>query len=193
MKTEAQILQSLRTWFKRESGLNVIIADQGTPRPARPYASIRFVVAGQRLGNSVDETRIAFIPAVLDNPGTPLVNEARAAYHEATTTGMRSATASLNIFGPSAQSLMAKVRDSLDRPDVIEEFDIAEISHIGEGNIQDLTALEETEYLERAQMDLNIGFVAESVKEIGIIESAEVSGTVSGGVEEHDVDVDVET
>lgn len=170
MKTEAQIYKSLFDWFKRESGLTVIKANQGTPRPARPYASLRYLSASDRLGGSQDQQRSSLITVNSVEVSGVVVE------------GMRKAVASLNIFGENALSTLAKVRDSLDRPDVIEEFIRAEIGHIEEGPINDLTDLEETEYLERGQMDLMISFVASSEVDVGTIEHVGLDGEINGHV-----------
>lgn len=165
MRTEAQIYQSLFDWLKRESGVTVIKANQKGPRPARPYASLNFQVASTRLGNSIDQQ------SSVQNDADDWVVQ---------TSGMRKAVASINIFGENAIATLAAVRDSLDRPDVIEEFQIAEIGHLDEGSIQDLTALQETAYEERGQLDLTISYVAESEADVGTIEHVEATGSVAG-------------
>lgn len=103
------------------------------------------------------------------------------------TEGMRKAIASINIFGENALDTLAKVRDSLDRPDVSENFALAGISHLDETQVNDLTALQETLYEERAQMDLTVTFVAGSEVDVGTIESVRIEGTINGRHIETDV------
>lgn len=96
------------------------------------------------------------------------------------TEGMRKAVASINVFGENAIDTLAQVRDSLDRPDVMEKFERAEVTHLEESAINDLTALEETAYLERGQMDLTVAFVSGSEVDVGTIEHVELEGNANG-------------
>lgn len=96
------------------------------------------------------------------------------------TEGMRKAVASINIFGDNAIDTLSQVRDSLDRPDVVEAFERAGISHLEESPVNDLTALQETIYEERGQMDLTVGYVAGSEVDVGTIEHVEIEGTADG-------------
>lgn len=132
--------QAIYTWMQRETGLpadKVIFAEQSEHRPNLPYATIKFVNPGIRVG-SIDELRVE---------GETF-----------TTAGLRTALVSLNIFGKGANDLMSALRDSLDRPDVVDEFEAAEIAHIGENGPNDLTELMETKYQERSQLDLTIQY-----------------------------------
>lgn len=159
--TKAQVQTFLFNWLKTQSGLTTILANQGEERPPRPYASINFLNAGGRLGSSQDQQSINVDKTV-------------------STEGMRKAVASINIFGQNAIDTLAKVRDSLDRPDVIESFGAIGISHVEESPIADLTALQETAYEERGQMDLTVAYVAGSDVDVGTIEHAQINGTVNG-------------
>lgn len=168
MLTKNQIYQVLFDWLKAESGIAVIKVNPvagptgKAPRPARPYASLRFLNPSDRLGASVDQQSVT-MPA-----------------KTVSTEGMRKAVASINIFGQNAIDTLAKVRDSLDRPDVIETFEAAGITHLEDSQINDLTELQETMYEERGQMDLTVAFVASSEVDVGTIEHAELDGTVNG-------------
>lgn len=161
MPTKAAIYQTLYNWLTAESGLTVIRANQKGPRPARPYASLNFLNPSNRLGNSIDQQRATDAGLVAAE-------------------GMRSAVASINIFGDNALDTMAAVRDSLDRADVQEVFEDGEIAHLDEGPITDLTELQETIYEERAQMDLTLSFVASSEVDVGTIEEVVLEGEADG-------------
>jgi hypothetical protein len=161
MTTKDQISTTLVAWLKAETGLKVILTNQAAPRPERPYVSVGFLNASDRLGGTDEQ---------IVDPVTRKV----------TVAGMRSAVASINIFGENAIDTLAKVRDSLDRPDVIERFAAVDMVHLDESPIQDLTALEETAYLERGQFDLTIGFAVESEVDVGTIEHVELETTIGG-------------
>lgn len=156
------VFKFLLKWLSDESGLVVVKANQKGPRPARPYISLRFLNASQRVGSMDQNTTTEHT----------LAGETK---YSVATEGMRTAVASINVFGDNAIDTLAMIRDSLDRPDVIDRFESAGVSHISEGPINDLTELLETIYEERGQMDLTIGFVAANEVEYGIIQSAEVN------------------
>ena len=157
MLSRAQLRQILFDWIKGETGLKIIIANQGAHRPARPYVSLNVFVASAEMGG-MDQQRVNDIGNVV-------------------TSGMRRLTASINIFGPDAVEKLTKIRDSLDRPDIIELFARKEIAELERGAVQDLTALEETDYEERGQMDITIAYVSESEVDVGTIETVEIEGT----------------
>lgn len=148
---------ALYTWVKRETDIEVIFARQGAPRPPLPYATILFVNSATRVG-SIDETRIS--------------------EGDFKQRAQRTALVSLNIFGAGANDLMSKLRDSLDRADVIEEFAATGLAHIGENGPNDLTALEDTKYIERSQLDLTVLYAVERDTDTGVIETVEITGQV---------------
>jgi hypothetical protein len=161
MATKAEVYQVIFDWLKAESGLVVIKANQAAPRPARPYVSLNFLNPALRLGGQDQQE----------------MNEAT---DEVTTSGMRSAVASINIFGENAIDTLARVRDSLDRPDVIERFSELDVAVIDDSAIRDLTALQETIYEERGQLDLTVGFVSESEVDVSTIEKVEIETEIGG-------------
>jgi hypothetical protein len=161
MATKAEVYQVVFDWLKAESGLVVIKANQAAPRPARPYASLNFLNPALRLGGQDQQE----------------MNEAT---DEVVTSGMRSAVASINIFGENAIDTLARVRDSLDRPDVIEQFSEVDVAVIDDSAIRDLTALQETIYEERGQLDLTVAFVSESEVDVSTIEKVEIETEIGG-------------
>lgn len=168
MLTKDQVYLFLFGWLKAESGLTVIKANQHDPRPPRPYVSLNFQDPSSKLGIAIDQQSTT-IPVVVDVSHPVTVS----------TEGMRKAIASINIFGENAVSLLAKARDSLDRPDVAESFERAGIVHLDDGPITDLTELQETIYEERGQMDLTVAFVSSSEVDVGTIENVETTGEVA--------------
>lgn len=167
MKTKAEVYKFLFDWLVAETGLKVIMANEKGPRPNRPYVSLNFLNASAELGGSTQTIR-----ETVNEDGDPitLVN----------TAAMRKAVASINVFGDNAIDTLSKVRDSLDRPDVTQKFEAAEIAHLDNGPVNDLTALQETIYEERGQMDLTVSFAVESEVDVGTIESVELDGILGG-------------
>lgn len=161
MLTRDQIYMFLFGWIKAESGMTVIKANQKGPRPPRPYVSVLFINANSRIGSVMDQQRST-------DTGTVL------------TEGARKAVASINIFGETANETLSKVRDSLDRPDVIASFAQMGIAHLSEDGPNDLTELEETAFEERSQMDLMISFVASSEVDVSTIENVSFTPTING-------------
>lgn len=161
MPTKADVYTLLFNWLKSETGLTVIRANQKGPRPARPYVSLNFLNPSSRLGASVDQQWVNADKTV-------------------STEGMRKAVASINIFGENAIDTLARVRDSLDRPDVVAKFDAAGVTHLDDGQINDLTELQETIYEERGQMDLTVAFVASGDVDVSTIEHVNLSGDADG-------------
>jgi hypothetical protein len=156
MATRSEIRQILFDWIKDESGLRVIIANQGAHEPAKPYVSLHVFTSSAEIGGQ-DQQRV-------DEDGNTI------------TSGMRRLTASVNIFGANAIDTLTSIRDSLDRPDIIEYFEKNGIAELDRGGILDLTALEETEYEERAQLDIAIAYTTESSADVGTIETFRIEG-----------------
>ena len=143
---------AIYTWLQRESGLpadKVIWAEQSEHRPTLPYASVKFLNTSIRVGS---------------------IDHIKSDGDEFTTQGLRECVLSINIFGLGANDLMAKVRDSLDRPDVMDEFNTVGLSTIGEDGPRDLTELMETKYQERSQMDVSMYYAQERTTSIVPIE-----------------------
>lgn len=158
---------TLYTWMQRETGITIIFAEQSKQRPELPYGSIKFVNPAQRVG-SRDEI-------VIRGQTSKVV-------------GQRTALASLNIYGKRANDIMSQLLLSLDRPDVIDMFAEAGMSHIGEEGPRDLTELMETKYQERSQMDLTIGYAEEQDAKLGFIEKVEIENQVKVGDEDVPLD-----
>jgi len=146
MITQAQIYAALQTWIKRESGYsNVIQARQSQARPQLPYGSVLVIVAGVRVGG-IDETR-GQATTTLGQPDYVFTLE-----------GLRTCLVSVNFYGKGANETLSKVRDSMDRADVIEEMSRAGISILSDDGPRDLTELENTVYTERAQIDFTVQY-----------------------------------
>lgn len=157
---------ALYTWMQRETGLTIIFAEQSKQRPQLPYGSIKFVNPAVRVGGR-DEIRIQG--------------------ENSTVVGQRTTLASLNIFGKNANDVMSKLLTSLDRPDVIDLFSEAGMSHVGETGPNDLTELMETQYQERSQMDLSLMYTDTQDAKLGFIESVEITNEVKVGPDQEPI------
>lgn len=161
MTTRDLVFNLLFDWLKQETGLVVIKTNQKGPRPPRPYVSLEFLNPSNRLGSVMDEQIIT---------DTKLVR----------TQGERKAVASINIFGENAIDTLSRVRDSLDRPDIVQLFGQANVAHLDDSGVGDLTDLQETIYEERGHLDLTVSYVACSEVDVSTIESATIGGTANG-------------
>lgn len=149
----------------------VIFGRQNGPQPDRPYVVLDTVSLAQ-LGS--DDIRYEFVAI---NP--PLEQ------HKVTIAGQRRWALSVNVIaatgGPSAHALSfaERLRTSLALPGVLDPLLAEEISVIDAGDVQDLTALEDTEWVSRAQFDLTLGLAANTEPAAAkepIIDSTEVEG-----------------
>lgn len=167
------IKTAILTWMTRETGLTCIYARQAGPRPTPPYGSILITNPAIRIGGQ---------------------DELRANGDKFSQTGLRTTILSLNIFGEGANDKMNKLRDSLDRPDVIQEFESAGLAHHGEEGPTDLTELEDTSYLERSQMDLTVSYAKNYNNLSGVmpIDSVEVEGEVQTSPDPNNEPMDIE-
>ena len=153
MITTEEIKTAIYTWMARESGLTCIFERQGKPRPVPPYGTILVKNAPRRVGG-IDELR-GYEGENVDGDPDYFFNQQ----------GQRVITVTLNIFGNDANATLGKVRDSIDRPDVIEEMELAGLAIQTEDEPTDLTALEDTKYLERSQIDLTVSYVMDRTTE----------------------------
>jgi hypothetical protein len=153
-----QIVETfIRTLIQSETGLVTIRSRQASPRPPLPYATYLFVNPSSK-PNGQDEIR--------DVPN----NE-----DDFTQNGLRQSLVSINIFGENANNRMSDLRDALDRPDIISLFCENNLSVVGNQSIQDLTSLEDTRYVERSQMDLQIYYSINKDARAVPVEAVEVT------------------
>ena len=159
---EATLKSAIYEWIVGEVGgapfdAAVIFSDQATPRPTRPYVTIR--LNPQVTEGMFDED------LGVDNDGI------------ATIRGYRTVTVALQSFGPRARDIMNVLQGSLSKESVRSTFfNGNDLSLINTGEILNLTNLLDTEFEERAAMDLMVGFAQEITDDVGRIETVEVTG-----------------
>ena len=148
--------------------VTVIFSDQNSPRPPDyPYAVIRLNNAGQ-IG--YDEMR------ALDQNGI------------ATIGGQRRATVYIDYFGPQPFENLMKASNSLEKETNVDFFYAAGIAYLTKNDVQNLTAMLETKYEERASFDFYIGYAENFEDDVGLIESAELTGSITSDGSDLDVD-----
>lgn len=140
--------------------VRVVFSDQAQPRLDYPYATIR-LDSIQR--NGWDEIRSI----------DPVTNIA-------TIGGQRSATVSIQYFGLNPMEQISKAYNSLEKITVLDALSAGGIAIIQKNPIQNLTAMLETIFENRATFDFFIGYAENVEDDLGVIESAELSGEIQG-------------
>lgn len=143
-------------------GVTLIWEDQSAPRPAKPYVSLNFLTPSQRLG--FDEQRV-------DGDQISLV-------------GQRRFVVSVNAFGENrvknedaldAADLLEKIVQGLYKEETIASLKERCLASITESEIRDLTALQETRYESRAQVDLTFHRTVSQSEDLPVIEKVELN------------------
>lgn len=144
------------------SGVTLIWEDQSAPRPKKPYVSMNFLSPSQRIG--FDESRVS-------GANFSLV-------------GQRRFVVSINAFGENrmenedaldAADLLEPVVQGMYREDTLAALCESGLASVNEGEIRDLTALLESRYESRAQVDLTFHRTVSQSEEITPIEKVEVN------------------
>ena len=164
----AEIRLGLYNWVKDElkgripSG-QIIWRLQSRPLPARPCVTLRLIQGPNRLGTSDN-----YCPKG-DGSDDFVVG------------GHRSMILSVQVFGdlkimdPVAFQLASDLNASLSKVTVTDVLRTYGIAVSDPGDVSDISALEETEYEDRAQFDVSL-IVAENVEDRpGVIETYEVT------------------
>lgn len=144
------------------AGVHLIWEDQSAPRPEKPYVSLNFLLPSQRIGH----------------------DELRGEGDQFFLVGQRRFVLSVNAFGESRQ----ENEDALDAADLLEpvvqglyseetlsQLLAAGIASVDEGQVRDLTALLESRYESRAQVDLTFHRTVSKSETLPIIEKVEVN------------------
>ena len=162
MTTRAAIESAALTWVAAATGATVIFTDQNKPRPATPYLAIK--VSGP-IAVGHDETR------GLTDPGAP-------AYAEQTYRGDREVSVSVQAFGAGAMDLARAAARALVTETTRVQLATAGLCHRGVvPTVNELTALLETDFEERAQFDATLAFAEDFADSVPLIETVEGQGT----------------
>jgi hypothetical protein len=160
-------------WIVAATGVSAHWDFQKIPQPEFPFASMR-ILSIARL-NGEDETRIE------EDPGSPPGEEI-----EQIRSGPRRMTVSVNFYSTSndalsdAMSLASTAQASLALPSIAALLYGAGLAVIGEGSLQDLSALEAETWVSRSQFDVVFGIASNTSEKSGYIETVEVDAPAIG-------------
>lgn len=156
------IKKGLQSWVSRELKITVIFAEQFEIRPeATPYATIRLGPINHY--GFMDES-----DEVNDNGN-------------ANVDGHRSAMVRVDLNGTGAIEKALQLQASLSKTTVLGIlWNSYGISVIDRGNVINISELLETKGIERAVLDVSIGFAVQFVDEQGLIEHVELTSEYNG-------------
>jgi len=162
----ATIKTALTLWARTNTGLTYAIwSDQNSPQPlstdalkSDAYVTLRYDNINQ-IGQDAQ-----LLPT--DNPGNVII------------AGNREWTLFIQIKGKNAFSLMNDLRDSLQKETVRDILTLAGIVFVDNFSIQNITGLDDTEYIERASMDVLFRAASSITDIVGTIKNIEVTETI---------------
>lgn len=138
----------------------------GTPRPRVPYMGVLVTTASIKSGFDW------FGPAT-DAPGT----RTGAVRYQ----GTRTMTVSFEAFGATheqAYALLATWQGALEQPPVQDALQSIGLAVRDIGAVNDMSALLNTAYEGRAQMDVAFGYTANSTVDLGLMDTVDVTQSV---------------
>jgi hypothetical protein len=149
-----------------EEPLQIIWRQQGEPVPPRPFVGLKLISG----------------PSPTDREPNVFINADGSSGY-----GMQmEAVLSVQVYGnikvhrPLAYQLAVDLNSSLFGSEARRKLKAAGVSIQGLGKPQNLTALEESQYEERAGFELELGMVQNIVDQPGTIETVNIKGTVDG-------------
>lgn len=167
----AQIQDAIYHFIKKElagaiDDSSIIWRNQSQPLPPRPCVTMKITDGPRPVGGLVDN--------LYDASGDRFTNGQQ-----------MEMTVSIQVFGntqvhrPMAYQLTLDLHSALSKESVRQDLRKAGIAVHGRGEPKNITALEETEYEERAQFDVLLGVAQNVVDDPGTIETVTGSGTVN--------------
>ena len=167
----AAVKLALYHWVKRECE-SVIPADQivwrnqSEPMPPRPCVTMKITSGPKRTGYSDNVTYLSGDNYIVG--------------------GQREMVVSVQIFGntqihkPMAYQLAIDLNASLSKVTVLDRLRASGVAVFNQGEVDNITALEETEFEERAAFDVLLGVAENVVDDPGIIEHVNLENDVHG-------------
>lgn len=178
-----EIQDNIWTWAEANTPPDcpVIWDKPNVPRPCEPYVTLNLIIPSLKTGHdswrylSGDDYCIG---------------------------GQRTLTLSVIAYGPdikdqvpqgilSAQQIIMDLRDSLENPLVLLELRRNGLAVHNEPVVNDISALLETGFQDRANMDIVLGFAHNQTVPVGIIEKVEGEGTIEGALTQ-EIEIDIE-
>jgi hypothetical protein len=137
-------------------GVTVIWAEQNAPRPQGEFVTLKIISGPIKIGR--DESRISeTIPGQLD------------------IIGHRSFIVSINSYGGDALVLLLKLQDSLSLLSVRDPLSTAGLTVNDVGNVRDVTAVVDTRFERRANLEVTFSYVTTYDENPGYIEKVSVA------------------
>lgn len=153
----------------------VVVAEQGSPRPDTPFASIK---VGGLLTVGYDENRSLADP---DGAPDPAIQTYR---------GSREVPVSVQVFGDGALDLARAAARALFTETTRSQLATAGLCPRGSvPAVNDFTGLQETDFEERAQFDATLAFGEDYTDDVDLIERVTGTGTLEGTSATIDIDV----
>lgn len=164
----------------------IIWRDQSEPLPKRPCVTMKIIEGPSPTDRNAS---LFFNPNQGQSPVT--VNQTPNFTH-----GMQmEMTVSVQVFGnskiprPRALQLTLDLNSSLIRQTILDKLKKAGVSIQGRGRVKNLTALEETEYEERAGFDIEMGLVQNIEDQPGTIETINLEVETPAGTQTREIDL----
>lgn len=176
----ARIKEAVYNWITNETDDvleegHVIWRNQSEPLPGRPCVTMKITDGPRRVGYGDSMT---YVKGNRFNIG-----------------GQREMTVSIQVYGnsqitdkPKASQIALDLNSSLSKPSVLAGLRAAGLAVQRQGDPSNISALEETEYEERAQFDVLFGLAQNVLDDPGTIEKVNIHGKVD--TTEFDVPVD---
>lgn len=163
----AQVQLAIYNWIKVELKNQVpedriYWQEQGGGRPPSPALSMRVLAGPFQYG---DDDIVA--------------KEGEAGAFEVT--GQRKLQVSLNAYGSDAFAIMGQLQQSTQKPTTQQRVSKLGVAFLEYSEVRNVTVPLETQFETRAQMDVEIGYVAAIDDDIGAIESSVVNGIAITG------------
>lgn len=163
-------------WLESASGCAVRVANQNAPRPAYPYVTAQL---GGLVSVGTGGVRTS---TDLDQEGAEVELRVR---------GERQLTVSVNVYAQQrpgkpydptqgALSIAERIRASLGLPSVLAALREAGLSFIDSTPAQDLTWLQDANFVERRQMDIRFGLASVVSERVGFIATVDVAREEGG-------------
>lgn len=156
----AAIRSEIYVWASQEAAPAIVVwADQAAPRPPRPYVTLR--LTGPRRVSGHDEARYTGSGEIFDHVG-----------HRELTLEVQ-AIAEDQI---QAHDLAIKLNNSLSRVGVSAALYSVGVSISDEGDVKNITIMQDTTYESRYAFDATLLTVAQISEDLGAIETVELNG-----------------
>jgi len=155
--SDSTIKLGLKSIINEQTGMTVIYAEHDGPKPSRkPYVVLR--LDGEiRLG-------------MYDEEGSPDVNGL------ITMKGQRQRIVGLQMIGTGSLNSIGDLQSAFNKRSVLDALIIThKLTIISVGNVQNITGLLETDFEERASLELTIGYAVETADDVGLIEHVEIN------------------